>query len=145
MKHILNDMTEEEKSSIREQHNGSLKVNIDKFNKLVESKSGDVKPMINEQSETIKINKVIQCFLNKKGVKDDEGKPLVVDGSIGTYPKSKSAQAIHKYQNMIGVTPTDGKWGENTMSKMSQSDKNLFQKCASEYGDIIDRIFNLFR
>ena len=145
MKHILNDMTEEEKSSIREQHDGSLKVNIDKFNKLVESKSGDVKPMINEQSEMIKVNKVIQCFLNKKGVKDDEGKPLVVDGSIGNYPKSKTAQAIHRYQEMIGVSPTDGKWGQNTVNKMSQSDKNLFQKCNSEYGDVIDKFLNFFR
>ena len=36
----------------------------------------------------------IQCFLNKKGVRDDAGQPLKIDGSIGNYPKSKSAQAI---------------------------------------------------
>ncbi len=49
MKHILNEMSEEEKNLIRQQHTGGMKVNTERFNKLLESKSGDVKPLINEQ------------------------------------------------------------------------------------------------
>lgn len=49
MKHILNNLTEEEKNSIREQHTGGMKVMTDKFNKLLESKLGDVKPILSEQ------------------------------------------------------------------------------------------------
>jgi hypothetical protein len=49
MKHILNDLTEQEKNSIREQHTGGMKVMTESFSKLVNSKLGDVKPMVNEQ------------------------------------------------------------------------------------------------
>lgn len=50
MKHLLNDLSEKEKNSIREQHTDKLKVDTSKFKKLMESKLGDVKPMV-EQSE----------------------------------------------------------------------------------------------
>jgi uncharacterized protein (UPF0333 family) len=50
MKHILNDLSEQEKNSIREQHTGGMKVMTENFSKLISSKLGDVKPMVNEQS-----------------------------------------------------------------------------------------------
>jgi len=49
MKHILNNLTEEEKNSIREQHTGGKKIMIENFNKLINSKLGDSKPLM-EQS-----------------------------------------------------------------------------------------------
>jgi len=49
MKHILNNLTEEEKNSIREQHTDTLKVMTENFSKLVESKLGDVKPILSEK------------------------------------------------------------------------------------------------
>ena len=46
MKHLLNDLTEQEKNGIREQYGrASIKVNTESFNKLIESKLGDVKLM----------------------------------------------------------------------------------------------------
>jgi hypothetical protein len=48
MKHILNNLTEQEKNAIREQHTGGMKVMTENFSKLLNSKLGDVKP-INEQ------------------------------------------------------------------------------------------------
>jgi hypothetical protein len=42
-------MSEEEKNSIREQHTGGKNLMIENFNKLISSKSGDVKPLVNEQ------------------------------------------------------------------------------------------------
>lgn len=51
MKHLLNNLTEEEKNAIREQHQGGMKVNTEKFNKLIESKLGDVQPILNEVKE----------------------------------------------------------------------------------------------
>ena len=50
MKHILNDLTEQEKNSIREQHTGGLKVMTESFSKLINSKLGDVK-VVSEQAE----------------------------------------------------------------------------------------------
>jgi hypothetical protein len=51
MKHILNDLTEQEKNAIREQHTGGMKVMTEKFSKLLNSKLGDSKPLVNEQVE----------------------------------------------------------------------------------------------
>jgi len=49
MKHILNNLTVEEKNSILEQHTGGMKVMNENFSKLISSKLGDVKPLVNEQ------------------------------------------------------------------------------------------------
>lgn len=45
MKHLLNNLSEEEKNSIREQHTGGMKVVTENFNKLLNSKLGDAKPI----------------------------------------------------------------------------------------------------
>ena len=45
MKHLLNNMSEEEKNAIREQHTGGMKLNTEKFFRLLESKLGDAKPL----------------------------------------------------------------------------------------------------
>ena len=49
MKHLLNNLSEEEKNKIREQHNGGKKIMIENFNKLVNTKLGDARPLT-EQS-----------------------------------------------------------------------------------------------
>ena len=78
MKHILNNMSEQEKNSIREQHTGGMKVMTENFNKLINSKLGDSKPLVNEQSyhreegmldNEIKINQLESEILPKKGYK----------------------------------------------------------------------------
>lgn len=120
----------------------TLKENVKK-KKVIKLTENDlhriVKRVIKEQGEEQQANVVIQCFLNKKGVKDDSGKALVVDGSIGRYPNSKSAQAIYKYQGMIGVEQ-DGVWGYNTSTKMPPADKKLYDACFSENSNIIDKL-----
>ena len=50
MKHILNDLSEQEKNSIREQHTGGMKVMTESFSKLINSKLGDSKPLVSEQT-----------------------------------------------------------------------------------------------
>jgi hypothetical protein len=52
MKHILNDLSNEEKNSIREQHTGGMKVMTKSFSRLLNAKLGDAKPLVNEQAET---------------------------------------------------------------------------------------------
>lgn len=49
MKHLLNNLSTEEKNSILEQHEGGIKIKSNKFKYLVESKLGNVKPLIMEQ------------------------------------------------------------------------------------------------
>jgi len=48
MKHLLNNISEEEKNRIREQHTGGMRIATDKFKMLVETKQGDVKLYLNE-------------------------------------------------------------------------------------------------
>ena len=70
MKHLLNNLSEEEKNSIREQHEGGMKVNTENFKSLLESKLGNAKPLIIEQSTT---QKNIQTITNKvatEGIKN---------------------------------------------------------------------------
>ncbi len=115
-------ISEEEKNSIRQMYN------------------------LNEQKEDKKYNMAIQNFLNEKGITDDANQKLVVDGKIGNYPNSKTAQAIFKYQSKIGVQ-TDGVWGNDTESKMEKNfpnDYKLFQKKKGEQGDFLDKIMGLF-
>ena len=97
-----------------------------------------VKRVIKEQDENYKANITIQCFLNKKGIKDNAGQSLQLDGSIGRLPNSKSAQAIANYQTKLGVD-ADGVWGYDTGSKMPKGDVEIFKQCASDHGDIIDK------
>ena len=54
MKHLLNNLSEEEKNSIREQHTGGMKVMTENFSKLLNSKLGDSKPLVEEKKETEK-------------------------------------------------------------------------------------------
>ncbi len=51
MKHLLNNISEEEKNRIREQHEGGMNLAIDNFKKLVETKLGDAKPYLTETSQ----------------------------------------------------------------------------------------------
>lgn len=51
MKHLLNNLTEEEKNSIRNQHKDSIKVVTENFSRLINAKSGEVKPFLSEQDE----------------------------------------------------------------------------------------------
>lgn len=52
MKHILNNLSNEEKNSIREQHTGGMKVVTENFSRLLNSKLGDSKPLVSEQLKT---------------------------------------------------------------------------------------------
>ena len=51
MKHLLNNLTEEEKNRIRGQHKDSINVMTENFSRLINSKSGEIKPLVSEQEE----------------------------------------------------------------------------------------------
>lgn len=68
-----------------------------------------VKLVIQEQSEERKHTMAVQQFLNDKRVLNAK---LVEDGKTGR--NSETEKAIMKLQNMLGVIPTDGTWGEDT-------------------------------
>ena len=73
MKHLLNNMSEEEKNKIREQHTGGMKVMTESFSRLLNSKLGDSKPLVNEQAETKVAGPIgaapLQYYIYNKGGK----------------------------------------------------------------------------
>ena len=52
MKHLLNNLSSDEKNRILEQHKGGMKVYNENFNKLLKNKLGSVKPLVMEQEGT---------------------------------------------------------------------------------------------
>jgi hypothetical protein len=93
MKHILNNLTEQEKNAIREQHTGGMKVSTDKFNQLLESKLGDVKPILSEQKSNLGMKSIdkdkntfkeVVKFLKLKGLNGFKFKESIEgDESLG--------------------------------------------------------------
>jgi hypothetical protein len=52
MKNLLNNLSNEEKNRIRAQHKGGVQINLPRFNTLLESTMGNVKPLISENTPT---------------------------------------------------------------------------------------------
>ena len=109
MKHLLNNISEEEKNRIREQHEGGMNLSIDNFKKLVETKLGDAKPFINESSEEERsqINKMYglvneqdnDYYINKKLVvtsefdwNKGESRTIYVKTKPGIYTKDNETK-----------------------------------------------------
>jgi murein DD-endopeptidase MepM/ murein hydrolase activator NlpD len=49
MKHLLNNLSEEEKNSIRNQYTSEIRVVTENFKKLLNSKLGDVRPLVDDE------------------------------------------------------------------------------------------------
>jgi hypothetical protein len=70
MKHLLNDMSSEEKNSILEQHTGGKQIDTTRFKSLLESTLGNAKPLVNEEEMddevVVNVNDIAQedmkCF-----------------------------------------------------------------------------------
>jgi len=107
MKHLLNDLSEEVKNSIREQHNGGKKIVIENFNKLVNTKSGDVKLFLNEENISNK-----QCLIDAGFKLQSIGGPEtrrtvytnVTDGKTYQYYEDGTVRVFNNKEHM------EGKW-----------------------------------
>lgn len=95
MKHLLNDMSEKEKNSIREQHTGGKQIINEKFSILVNSKLGDAKPLVSEQANAA--YKVGQVFKAKRST----------DNQIYTI---KVVQIINDGTHIVGAITGPGQY-----------------------------------
>ena len=87
MKHLLNDLTEKEKNSIREQHTGGMNVVTENFSKLINAKSGDVKPLVNEQPGSNMANAIGSLVKSTQNVYKKYPQYHDKDGMIGELGK----------------------------------------------------------
>jgi hypothetical protein len=147
MKHILNNISRQEKNSILEQYSGGKRLQIENFSKLVNSKLGDVKTLITEdfsnqmsygdlkfagdQGENIRIYvkenpvSVVYAFIKKDG-EDYYGKTgfgINFEGTNENYMVSDDYSGVYK---------TDGGW-----VKMKSYDDPDF------YREFVERAFKL--
>lgn len=135
MKHLLNNLTEEEKNSIREQHTGGMKISNEKFSMLVESKQGDVKPFLTEQKndwvEVVKFvkSKGVRDFKFKEGIEGLESQGIILtnpkDKTLEMWIQPKGTYTIYKQEPKVGFGRgvESGKWKfDNKMLKITPED-----------------------
>jgi peptidoglycan hydrolase-like protein with peptidoglycan-binding domain len=85
--------------------------------------------LVNEQDEnTFKAIKSVQCFLTKKGYK------VKVTGDMDNITK----KSIEDFQNKAKLYPANGNWSD-TVDKLNPKDVELFKQCMSDEGDFIDK------
>jgi len=132
MKHLLNNLSEEEKNSIREQHTDKIKIDTSKFKTLRKSKLGDVKP-ITEQVDQREIE------LMKKQ-KELEDRLKEVQRELEKYKGGSNKKRLHDkmvvdclvkdgfkavYQEKYDVYMVKGK-GSQKLVVTSQENPNRF-------------------
>ena len=141
MKHLLNNLSEEEKNSIREQHTGGMKVMTENFSKLLNSKLGDSKPLVNEQqSQTPTVSGAeMQKSINSNGFKG-------IQNAV-KYCKSRRIDDKHDnrrieeliYQSVSGVeNPLNITGGSPGLEKVGQ----ILTKNISNTNDLCSLIAN---
>jgi hypothetical protein len=71
MKHLLNDMSQEEMNSIREQHAGGKKITVENFSNMVNKKLGEVPTLISESESELDEQNRLKAAL--KGIGANRG------------------------------------------------------------------------
>ena len=95
MKHLLNNLSNEEKNNIRKQHTGGMKVMTENFNRLLKASLGNSKPLVEQRQE------------ETEGFFDNVfGKPTVDRATKDSY---KSQGHSHRGKDDEEYTMFDGK------------------------------------
>jgi hypothetical protein len=147
MKHILNNLSNEEKNSIREQHTGGMNVITENFSKLINSKLGDSKPLVEmeempegmfsrELSKTDKLKRDIDDAISRKIASP---KTTGVPGKWSYGEEEKSfEQILNDIENV--VSRYRGEESESFVSEQSINYKqeyvNLGKKLQKKYPEI---------
>jgi hypothetical protein len=71
MKHLLNDMSQEEMNSIREQHVGGKKITVENFSDMVNKKLGEVPTLISESESELDEQNRLKAALKGIGANRD--------------------------------------------------------------------------
>lgn len=91
----------------------------DETGKIVWGNVVPIKPSTPVKATVKPINKEnleIQKKLNRLHITSDDGKPLKLDGDLGT----KSKQAIRKFETICGLAIDEGRWGNECEKAYSQ-------------------------
>ena len=92
MKHLLNNLTEQEKNSIREQHTGGMRVSNNRFKALLENKLGNAKPLVEKFDDDDNFN-----------FEDEE----LYRGAPERLVKHKNGKIVGTHKHGVGYTPNE--------------------------------------
>jgi hypothetical protein len=118
MKHLLNNISQDEKNRILEMHSGGMKIMTENFNKLLSSKLGDAKPYITESEsdgEKQAVNILTNILnpseidfltdelstLGKEGLKDEVNSVMDGDGELSEEMDEKEYKIRHIINKII--------------------------------------------
>ena len=138
MKHLLNDLTEKEKNSIREQHTGGMNVVTENFSKLINAKSGDVKPLVNEQGDFSDLEKNSDEFPDRE-FKDRAIKNVVQGEPYNSLRKGSSSDCEGLIQTMKFIFKDYMDSIETSPDEFDEADaEDIYDELETELGGILD-------
>ena len=140
MKHLLNNMSEEEKNAIREQHTGGMKVMTENFSKLLNSKLGDAKPIVEQKEE--ENEGIFDSLMGKKHKKIDTlkhgGHEIDVfsngDETLYGHPRKEGERPSYVSHN-LAYDDLEGL--KKSIDTMNSGDENDFDNWQSSDSDAI--------
>lgn len=132
MKHLLNNLSKEEKNNIRNQHKGGLKVVTENFKKLVNNKLGTVGLIINEQGlkETVTNNVATEGI---KNVSDQMVQSPPFNGYYSGYVIQGEFNNVNYQWNLLNVEGMSGIRGMSEGVITSEKNSGL-QETGSKVG-----------
>jgi hypothetical protein len=100
MKHLLNNLSEEEKTAIREQHSGGMKIMTENFRKLANSKLGDVRT-------------IVESTIKEDITKEGRNNPLWVNlvSKLKSLPYPPKVITFESYYDEPSVPSQSLNWG----------------------------------
>lgn len=72
MKHLLNELSDSEKQRILGQYNDSLIIETKKFNKFINSKLGNVKPLVEQDEEEDEMEDEEEYYLDMDSDEEED-------------------------------------------------------------------------
>lgn len=138
MKHLLNDLTEKEKNSIREQHTGGMNVVTENFSRLINTKSDDVKPLVNEQGDFSDLEKNSDEYPDRE-FKDRAIKNVVQGEPYNSLRKGSYSDCEGLIQTMTFIFKDYMDSIETSSDEIDEADaEGIYEQFETELGGILD-------
>jgi hypothetical protein len=122
MKHLLNNLTQEEKNNILEQHDGGMKVMTENFRKLMGAKHGNVKPLVEQGNTQLSLSQGLKSTINGAS-KDLNGVKTICDFCKRSNVKQQSntPQLITKVNQLLsGIENPANLLGGGSVTKVAE-------------------------
>jgi hypothetical protein len=122
MKHLLNNISKEEKENILKQHSGGMKVMTENFRRLMGAKHGNVKPLVEQGNTQLSLSQGLKSTINGAS-KDLNGVKKICDFCKRSNVKQQSntSQLITKVNKLLsGIENPANLLGGGSVTKVAE-------------------------